>query len=57
LLNSNGRAAINKKGNTQLRLRFFLDDNNDGGADYLLFSSGDAATASDRPKFMVYFVP
>jgi len=38
----------------QLRLRFQLDDNNDLGADFLKFYSGDA-TASVRPKLVLTY--
>jgi hypothetical protein len=49
---------INRAGTTQLRLRFGLDDNDDRGADYLRFYSGNAATASYRPLLLIeYYVP
>lgn len=42
---------------TQFRLRFDLDDNDDGGADALRVFSGDAASA-DRPQLIVeYYLP
>jgi hypothetical protein len=48
---------INLTGTTQLRLRFTKDDNNDLGADYLSFFSGNAAVAN-RPTLIVqYYVP
>ena len=48
---------INLRGITQLRLRFTKDDNDDGGADYLKFYSGNAI-ASYRPQLIiVYYVP
>jgi hypothetical protein len=56
-LNSAGRAAVNKTGTTQLRLRFKLDDNNDHGADYLSFFSGNAPASPDRPLLLVYYNP
>jgi len=34
-LNSSGRSNINKTGITQFKIRFTLDDNDDGAADYL----------------------
>jgi len=50
-------AYINVKGNTQLRLRFTLDDNNDNGADILKLYSGNAILAN-RPQLIVeYYVP
>ncbi len=49
---------VNKTGVTQLRLRFATDDNNDNGADYVRFYSGDDATVSNRPTLIVeYYVP
>jgi len=49
---------INKIGVTQLRLAFQLDDNNDLGADYLTFFSGDADEQTDRPHLLIdYYVP
>jgi hypothetical protein len=49
---------LNLTGVTQFRLRFSKDDNNDRGADFLKFYSGNAATASFRPVLIVeYTVP
>jgi hypothetical protein len=49
---------VNLTGHTQFRLRFALDDNDDVGADYLSFWSGDAPTETDRPELIVdYYVP
>lgn len=51
-------AHINPSGVTQLRLRFVTDDNNDNGADYLKFFSGDSTTLSNRPWLtLIYYVP
>jgi hypothetical protein len=48
---------INKKGVTQLRLRFAKQDNGDNGADTVNFYSGNAA-AANRPKLIItYYVP
>ncbi len=48
---------INRTGVTQFRMRFAKDDNDDGGADYLMLYSGNAASA-DRPQLIVeYYVP
>jgi hypothetical protein len=46
-------------GRTQVRLRFELDDNNDNGADYLNFYSGNtSANPAYRPRLTVeYSVP
>jgi hypothetical protein len=46
---------INKSGITQFRLRFNLDDNNDLGADYLKFYSGNYATAVYRPQLIIRY--
>jgi hypothetical protein len=56
-LNASGLAAINKTGRTQLRIYFTLDDNDDGGSDYMGFYSGDNATASNRPTLSVTYTP
>ncbi len=49
---------INRTGTTQFRLRFVTDDNNDNGADYMKFFSGDTATAGNRPTLIIeYYVP
>jgi M6 family metalloprotease-like protein len=48
---------INLAGLTQFRLRFAKDDNDDMGADFLSFYSGNS-TAVNRPKLIVeYYVP
>jgi hypothetical protein len=48
---------INRTGTTQFRLRFAKDDNDDLGADYLKFHSGNAGAAY-RPVLVVeYYVP
>jgi len=48
---------INKKGRTQLRLRFLLDDNDNNIADILKLYSGNAILAN-RPQLIVrYYVP
>ena len=53
-----GLPFVNLTGTTQLRLRFNLDDNNDLGADYVSFYSGNDATVSNRPQLIVqYYVP
>jgi hypothetical protein len=49
---------INLTGTTQFRLRFKLDDNDDNGADYIKFFSGNYGTATDRPVLVIqYYVP
>jgi hypothetical protein len=49
---------INMNGKTQFRLRFFLDDNDDLGADFLRFYSGDHLIKSYKPALIIeYYVP
>ena len=48
---------INTTGNTQIRLRFKLDDNNNLVANYLKLYSGNADSAN-RPQLIIdYYVP
>jgi phosphatidylserine/phosphatidylglycerophosphate/cardiolipin synthase-like enzyme len=57
-LNATAFPFINRTGNTQFRLAFTLDDDDDMSADYVTFASGSHATATSRPTFyVVYFVP
>jgi hypothetical protein len=50
-------SSVDKLGLTQLRLRFTKDDNDDRGADFLKFYSGNAG-ASFRPQLIIqYYVP
>jgi CSLREA domain-containing protein len=52
-----GKGKINKTGNTQIRLRFKLDDNNNNVANFLSLHSGDARPVN-RPQLIVeYYVP
>jgi hypothetical protein len=56
-----GKAYINKtstsSGLTQIRLRFYLDDNNNTAANYLSLYSGNAGSAY-RPQLVIeYYVP
>ena len=52
-----GRNYINRLGTTQVRLTFTIDDNDDGGADFMQFFSGNAPSPS-RPKLILqYYVP
>lgn len=53
ILNTRGRNNINKTGLTQLRLYFIKDDNNDLGADYMKFFSGNAA--NDQPELVISY--
>jgi hypothetical protein len=51
------KGRINPNGNTQIRLRFKLDDNNNGVANFLALHSGNAK-AANRPQLIVeYSVP
>ena len=59
---TNGKTYINKLatsgGLTQLRLRFFLDDNNNALANFLTLFSGNAVMAASRPQLVItYIVP
>jgi uncharacterized delta-60 repeat protein len=56
LTNSN-LTFINKIGVTQFRLRFTNDDNDDMGADYIKFFSGNSADANLPRLIITYFVP
>jgi hypothetical protein len=48
---------INPTGNTQIRLRFKLDDNNNNVANFLKLYSGNAS-AANRPQLIIeYYVP
>lgn len=58
VLPPNAFIYLNKTGTTQLRLGFQFDDNDDLGADYITFSSGDAEDQALRPHLSVeYYVP
>jgi hypothetical protein len=58
ILTSAGFPEVNLTGNTQLRLFFTLDDNNDAGQDTMSFYSGNHGTVANRPQFIIqYFVP
>ncbi len=50
-------AFVNKVGNTQFRLRFTKDDNNNSKAEYLKFFSGNAPAASRPVLIIQYYVP
>ena len=54
-LNAAGLAALDKAGTTQLRVYFNLDDNDDGGNDYIGYYSGDNATSANRPQLVVTY--
>ena len=55
---SAGLTSINRMGQTQFRLYFTKDDNDDGLADYISFYNGRYATGSMRPTLVItYYVP
>jgi fibronectin type 3 domain-containing protein len=54
-LNAAGLAALDKTGTTQLRVYFNLDDNDDGGNDYIGYYSGNNSTAANRPQLVVTY--
>jgi hypothetical protein len=54
-LNAAGLAAIDKSGTTQFRVYFALDDNDDGGNDYLGYYSGDNSSSANRPQLVVSY--
>jgi hypothetical protein len=54
-LNAAGLAAISKTGTTQVRVWFSLDDNDDGGNDYIGYYSGDNSTSANRPQLVVMY--
>lgn len=56
-LNSAAFPYVSKTATTQFRLRFKLDDDNDHGADYAAFYSGDTGAAANRPTLRVYYLP
>jgi len=58
LIGSSGYSYINLTGTTQFRLRFEKDDNDDNGADYMTFFSGNYTVANLRPTLIVeYYLP
>ncbi len=54
-LNAAGLAALDKTGTTQLRVYFDLDDNDDGGNDYIGYYSGNNSTSANRPQLVVTY--
>jgi len=57
VLGSAAHPYVNKTGTTQFRLRFYKDDNNDFGADYMKFYSGNAGFSSCPQLIVEYYVP
>jgi hypothetical protein len=57
-LSTSAKTYISKTGLTQFKLRFAKDDNDDKGADYLKFYSGNSSSSSSRPSLVIeYYVP
>ncbi|MBI3163758.1 MAG: DNRLRE domain-containing protein [Chloroflexi bacterium] len=57
-LNPEGFLYVNLAGATQFRVGFTLDDNDDNGADYVAFSSGNNGTTANRPQVVIqYYLP
>ncbi|MCH9646666.1 MAG: M36 family metallopeptidase [Deltaproteobacteria bacterium] len=56
-LNAAGLGAIDLSGVTQLRISFAIDDNDDGGNDYVGFYSANNGTASRHPQLVVTYIP
>ena len=52
-LSGTNLGLVNKYGFTQFRLRFSMDDNDDLGADYDRFFSGNAA--GDQPELVIHY--
>ena len=48
---------INRAGVTQLRLRFFKDDNDNNINNYIAFFSGNHANLNYRPKLIIDYIP
>jgi uncharacterized delta-60 repeat protein len=56
-LSSSNLPFVNKYGVTQFRLRFDGDDNDDLGADYMKFFTGESTTANQPQLIVVYVLP
>ena len=58
VIGSAGYPYVNTTGTTQFRLYFAKDDNDDLGADYMKFFSGNYLTVSVRPTLIIqYYEP
>ncbi|MBI5383638.1 MAG: fibronectin type III domain-containing protein [Verrucomicrobia bacterium] len=55
VLDARGLSFVNKAGTTQFRVYFQRGDNDDNGADYMGWYSGDIATSSDRPQLEIIY--
>jgi hypothetical protein len=56
-LNSTNLSFISKIGTTQFRLLFSKDDNDDLGADYLKFFTGNSTAANQPQLIITYYLP
>jgi methionine-rich copper-binding protein CopC len=56
-LNADGLAAIDTAGTTQLRVYFEVDDNDDGGNDYIGYYAANNGTAANRPQLVIDYLP
>jgi hypothetical protein len=56
-LSDGNLTLVNKAGVTQFRLSFSKDDNDDLGADYIKFFSGNSTDANKPELVITYFVP
>ena len=56
-LSNTNLVLINKAGRTQFRLLFSKDDNDDLGADYLKFFSGNSMNDNQPELIVTYYVP
>jgi hypothetical protein len=54
---SEGNIYIDPTRTTQFRLRFSLDDNNDRGADFIRFYSGNGTAANGPQLIIQYYIP
>ncbi len=54
-LDSAGRAAVDATGTTQLRVYFALDDNDDGGNDYIGYYAADNSNPDNHPELVVTY--
>ena len=57
ILGSGAFSSVNLTGTTRFRLRFQLDENDDTGADYARFFSGDAGAVNQPVLVIEYYVP
>ncbi len=55
VLTAAGALAVNKRGTTQFRIYFELDDNDNVRADYIGYYSGGNANAGNRPQLVVTY--